>query len=191
MRAFCMVLLLWTLAGPLTVGAQSLADIARQEEARRKTVKDTGKVYTNKDLKPVAPVPPDSATSQTSEKAASPGDTGDAKGDSKAGDGKGKSPDVPEPPKDRAYWNGRMKTLAGNAERDQILLDALQSRINALTNDFASRDDPAQRAAIASARDKALVELDRMKKAVADDKTAMADLEEEARRSSVPPGWLR
>ena len=67
----------------------------------------------------------------------------------------------------------------------------MQSRINALTADFTARDDPAQRAAIAGDRQKALDELARLKKAIVDGKKAIADLEEEARRASVPPGWLR
>ena len=40
-------------------------------------------------------------------------------------------------------------------------------------------------------RQRALGELDRLKKAIEGGKKAIADLEEEARRASVPPGWLR
>jgi hypothetical protein len=36
-----------------------------------------------------------------------------------------------------------------------------------------------------------LDELARLKKAIDSDKKAVADLEEEARRAGVPPGWLR
>ena len=54
-----------------------------------------------------------------------------------------------------------------------------------------NRDDPAKRAQIGTDRDKALAELDRLKKQIVDDKRAIADSEEEARRSGVPPGWLR
>ena len=35
------------------VRAQALADVARKEEERRKTVAQPGKTYTNKDLRPV------------------------------------------------------------------------------------------------------------------------------------------
>ncbi len=38
-------------------GAQSLAEIARKEEQRRKVVKKTSKVYTNKDLGQVEAAP--------------------------------------------------------------------------------------------------------------------------------------
>jgi len=36
-----------------------------------------------------------------------------------------------------------------------------------------------------------VAELDRLKKQLLADKKAIADLEEEARRAGVPPGWLR
>lgn len=50
----CSVLfvLLATLGLPSTLHAQSLADVARQEAARRKTVTQPSKVYTNADVKP-------------------------------------------------------------------------------------------------------------------------------------------
>src|SRR5215467_4182444 len=59
------------LAGAVApVRAQSLADVAKKEEERRRHVK-TGKVYTNTDLAPAK----DSSTADT---AASPSATGDA-----------------------------------------------------------------------------------------------------------------
>ena len=76
-------------------------------------------------------------------------------------------------------------------DRDRTLADALQSHINALTADFSARDDPAQRSALGVERQKALDELDRLKKSIVSDQKAIAVLQEEARRASVPPGWLR
>jgi hypothetical protein len=84
-----------------------------------------------------------------------------------------------------------MKTLLARLDHNHVLADALQSRINALTADFSARDDPAQRALIGVARQKALDELDRLKKSIRSDQKAIADFQEEARRASVPPGWLR
>jgi hypothetical protein len=94
-------------------------------------------------------------------------------------------------PKTQADWSARAKDLQARLDRDQILADALQSRINALTADFSARDDPAQRAVIGGDRQKAVDELGRLKKLVQDDRKAIADLQEDARRASVPPGWLR
>ena len=39
-----------------------------------------------------------------------------------------------------------MRTARSALDRSKIFGDALQSRINALSNDFVNRDDPAQRA---------------------------------------------
>jgi hypothetical protein len=72
-----------------------------------------------------------------------------------------------------------------------MFADALQSRINALATDFVNRDDPAQRAQIESERKRALAELERVRKEMTDQTSAISDIEEEARKSGVPPGWLR
>ncbi len=70
-------------------------------------------------------------------------------------------------------------------------MESVQSRINALTNDFYARDDPFQRAKIGDERQKTLAELERMKREQETLDKQVADLEEEARRANVPPGWLR
>ena len=63
-------LLILSIAGVAPVCAQSLADVARQESERRQAVKDAGKTYTNKDLKPVpTPPPSDAATAPDADKA--------------------------------------------------------------------------------------------------------------------------
>ena len=44
---------------------------------------------------------------------------------------------------------------------------------------------------IESDRKRALSELDGLQKSIKDDQKALADFDEEARKASVPPGWLR
>lgn len=174
-------------AAALPVSAQGLGAVAKKEEERRKTVTEPAKVYTNKDLGTVPPSstpPPPPATAPAD---ATKG-TADAKQAEK--DAKDKDKDK-EPPKDKAYWAGRKKALADALDRDQTFADALQSRINALSTDFVNRDDPAQRSVIERDRQKAIGELQRLQKQIQDDKKALADLDEEARRAGVPPGWLR
>ena len=168
--------------GRAPVAGQTLADVAKKEEERRKTAKPADKTYTNKDLGTLppgtpspAPAKPAASTDATAKETGKPAEQEKEK----------------EPVKDQAYWAGRMKELHTQLERDQTYVDALQTRINALTTDFVNRDDPAQRAVIANDRQKALAELDRLKKQIEDSKKAIADLEEEARRAGVPPGWLR
>jgi DNA repair exonuclease SbcCD ATPase subunit len=178
-RLILAALLVGTTAG--SVYAQSLADVAKKEEERRKKAPAPAKVYTNKDLSPTPPAPPPAASTTP---AAPPA----AGKDDKAAADKDKEK---EPAKDQAYWSGRLKVLQTQLDRDSTFADALQSKINALTTDFSARDDPAQRAVIERDRQKSIAELNRLQKAIADDKKAIADLQEEARRAGVPPGWLR
>jgi hypothetical protein len=199
-HAFAIAAIVSVLAGGVTVLAQSLGDVGRDEEARRKEVKHPSKVYTNKDLGSVPAAATEAAkpstlpsTPATEEKADSKGAGKDVK-ESDSGISDSKDPgssDSKDKTKDQAYWSGRMKGLVTQLERDQAFAEALQSRINALTADFSARDDPAQRAAIGRDRQKALDELARLKTTIETDKKAVADLQEEARRAGVPPGWLR
>ena len=69
--------------------------------------------------------------------------------------------------------------------------DALQSQINGLYAQFVAVDDPAQRALVEKKRLTAIAEQERVKADIAKQTQAIADIEDEARRSSVPPGWLR
>jgi hypothetical protein len=174
--------------------SQSLGDVAKKEEERRKKTPSSGKVYTNKDLgaapspTPSASTPSAAATADDAKATGSkPGEKATSKDDK---DTAKKDKDQAEP-KGQAYWSARRKTLQETVDRDSTFADALQSRINALTTDFVNRDDPAQRATIERDRQKAIAELDRLKKQIVDDRKALADLDEEARRAGVPPGWLR
>ena len=176
--------------------AQSLAEVARAQAEREKNIKP-GKVYTNADLKPV-PLPPPSAdraaqsasTPAKADGAASP--TADAKAtDAKVADAKPSNAKPEDNEKSEKYWSKRMYDGREQLEQDRVLADALQSYISALTTDFVNRDDPAQRAQIGVARQKAIAELEKLRQAIEADTKAIATLEEEARRQGIPPGWLR
>jgi hypothetical protein len=166
------------------VQAQSLGDVARKEEARRKDIKAPAKVYTNKDLGAVPAREPGTVSS-------APAASASADTNAKATDDKDKDKDKAGPQKDQAYWGGRRKELQAKLESDQTLADAMQTRISALTADFSSRADPIQRAGIERNRLKAVSELDRLRKSVEDGKKALANLDDDARKAGVPAGWLR
>jgi len=168
--------------------SQSLGEVAQKEEERRKTIPQPAKVYTNKDLKAVPPAPAPPPVD-----AAAPADVKAADKAADATDKEAAKKDASKsaPVKDKAYWADRQKALLDTLERDQTYAEALQSRINALTADFVNRDDPAQRSVIERDRQKALAELNRLKQAIVDDKKALTDFADEARRAAVPPGWLR
>ena len=76
-------------------------------------------------------------------------------------------------------------------ERDEVLADAMQSRINGLQTDIVNRDDPAQQGQLRQQLARALAELDRLKKLVETDRKAIADIQNEATQQGVPPGWIR
>lgn len=185
-----LLVLLLGMATSSVAPAQSLADVARQEEARRKAVKDagkeTGKVYTNTDLRAdISKSEPAAATTPSDKSpadAAKPADTKDAAAQKAKPD---------EPAKDQAYWSGRIGAARSALDRSKIFADALQSRVNALSADFTNRDDPAQRSQIELERQRATSELARVNKEIAEQTKAIADIEEEARKAGVPPGWLR
>ena len=168
-----------------TVAAQSLGDLAKQEAARRKEVKSSGKVLTNDSLRSVPVSSPPPVTSGQSPAPAG-GQASAAPAATTAEKPK------PEPgPKSEQAWRERMQAARDALQRSQMFADALQSQINGLTADFAARDDPAQRAVVADNRQKALAELDRVKSDIVQQTKAIADIQSEARRAGIPPGWLR
>jgi hypothetical protein len=203
------------LCAPVVSAGQTLVDVARAEEARRKSVKVAGKVYTNESLKPdfttPPPPPPSAAPAPAAEDHGHPGQPAPPPSAGAAGAGEPQArattrpvaqaggskaaaaPAEPAPKSEQgeAYWRNLMSTARADLQRSEMFLEALQSRINALTTDFVNRDDPAQRAVIEQDRKKALTELERVRTEIADRTKAIADLEEQARKAGVPAGWLR
>lgn len=180
---------------PALASAQSLADVARAEQARRQVAPKATKVYTNDDLgadkgapRPVTPADPASA-SPASETA--PADTASADTLPAAAVPASAAAAEAEPKRDEDYWRARITAVRQQLERNTLFGEALQSRINALATDFVNRDDPAQRALIGEDRQAALAELARVQNEARDLNKSIADIEDEARRAGVPPGWLR
>lgn len=176
------------LGGSFAMADQSLADVAKKEAERRKTAKGSGRVYTNtslpKDAAPPTAAPAAAAPAPAPAAAAdpaSPGGTAPAEG---------QAAQTPAPMTEEA-WSKRVAAEREALSRAQIFAESLQSRINALSTDFVNRDDPAQRNAIASDRQKALSELDRVKQEIADRQKSITAIQEEARRAGVPAGWVR
>ncbi len=185
-------------AGVLTVAipasAQSLGELAKKEAERRKAAPPATKTYTNGDLKAVPPpsgsgTTPGEKSDDKNKDAAKPGDA--SKPGDKAEPEKVDTTKPAEPAKDEAYWRGRMSAAREDLRRNEAFKEALQTRVNALSADFSSRDDPYQRAKIADDRQKALAEMARLTDDIDKGTKAIADIEEEARRAGVPPGWIR
>ena len=163
-----------------TASAQSLGELAKKEAERRKAIKSSGKVLTGDSVRSVPAPSPASVPSPAP---------------AAAGAAPGSAAEKPKPEADRKAqelaWRQRIQGARDSLQRSQMFAEALQSRINGLTADFTARDDPAQRAVVANDRQKALAELDRVKNDIVQQTKAIADIQEEARRAGVPPGWLR
>ena len=192
MKRICLALVLCLVAS--AAAAQSLADLARQEEARRKALKTPSKVFTDADLKRVAPATPPAAPQATppaagqDQKGAGQPPDAQAAADKAAAD---KPATEQEPVKDEAWWRARITEVRTKLERAKVLYAAMETRVNSLANDWAARDDPVQRAALANDRVRALAEMQRLKDEMDAATKEIADIEEEARQAGVPPGWLR
>jgi hypothetical protein len=173
---------------PVRVAAQqtpSLAELARQEVERRKVIKASGKVYTDKGTKAEGTAATAATTAGQSGAQAGPtpvrGEVPAAAAKAEEGsDAKGET-----------YWRGRITEARENLRRNEAFAEALQSRVNVLTSDFAARDDPYQRAKVGEDRQKALAEQGRVKNEIEAGRKLIATIEEEARQAGALPGWLR
>jgi hypothetical protein len=178
---------------PVGANAQTppLAEVAKKEAERRKGIKETQKVITTKDL-PESARKPKTAPAPATESAVpatAPGQPSAAGGGGaetqKSGAGDTSTA------KDESSWRTRITQAREAVRRSEMFAEALQSRINALTTDFVNRDNPMQRAQIGEERQKALEELARVKSDIEQNRKLVDDIEEEARKAGVPPGWLR
>jgi hypothetical protein len=183
------------LALAVPVSAQTLGEIAKREAERRKTVPTAAKTYTNEDLKKLPPAAgegtgatPDPAKAAEALKALDPSKPADK---AKPTEIKPDAKPAGDALKDEKYWRDRISAVREDIRRNEAFKSALQTQVNALSADFAGRDDPAQRAKIADDRQKALAEMARLTLDIDKANKAIADIEEEARRAGVPPGWLR
>ena len=169
----CMLVTLFALGAPMSgyVAAQAqtptLGELAKKEQERRKGQK-------------TPPSPPAAPPSGGSSATAAPAD------ETKPAEKK-----PAEDEKDETWWKNRINQAREEQRRNEMFAEALQTRINSLSTDFVNRDDPFQRAKIGEDRDKAIAELARVKGDIDRAKKQIEDIEEEARKAGVPPGWLR
>jgi hypothetical protein len=172
--------LVLTFAAGSVAWSQSLADVARREEERRKVIKAPVKVYTNDDLRryPVT----------TPEPSAQPAEVRPPDASEKLADPKDAKPSIEQ---GEAHWRQLMGEARAARARSDTFLEALQSRLQALTEDFYAQQDPARRSAIWVQRTRVFDDMERLKKDMAEQDTAIAKIEEDARKANIPPGWIR
>lgn len=169
------------LLAPLPAGAQGLGDAASREREKRQAQKaPPAKVFTEEDLKP-AVIPRDSD---------SPGPEGsaDASPDpssrgASSGSGDEGSADFADPlekeRRERRLLEAEWRVRFANA-REQLAIAEENSWVEVVRTEFVA-GVPVQM------KVKEQVETEELKRA----RQALADLEEEFRRTGLPPGWAR
>jgi len=188
-------LLLSTIAVTLlvssTVRAQSLADVAAAEAKRRKAQTRPTKVYTNDNLAGTVEEPADStaATGPGQPPAAGTAIPSTANGAKTAAEPA--KPEAVDEKKTEAYWKNRTSTIQQNLARHKVLMEAMQSRINALNAEALGADDPGRHSTLQANLTTAVGEMERLKQESEKLNKDWAATQEEARRANVPPGWLR
>lgn len=169
--------------------AQSLADIARKEEERRKamgkaTATKQGKVYTNDNLNPdfTVPVPPappppaagaSGATGAATDKTAKPAEAGS--------EATGGNPDIkPININDRGekYWRDRSAALRGAMDGARARINAMQGRMTLVGN------DPSEAQVTRKLLESAQAELASLQ-------TEWDNFEALAKQQNVPDAWIR
>jgi hypothetical protein len=176
-----------------------LGEVSRKEAERRKTVKTSGKTYTNDNLKPEprpSPGPVASGDTASSAGPASEQPSSDApEAATPPAAGAKAAPASPQTDEERKKaeleWRAKIKAERDALAKANSFADALQVKINALNTDFVNRDDPAQRSIIAAQREKALAELAATNKEIDQRTKAIATIQQDARRAGVPAAWVR
>lgn len=171
--------------GAAQAPTHSLAHVAFNESLRRLFSPPAAARLNTIDIPPPMPGPPEPPKKDDLASAAIK--LGEDPADKDAADKEKAKGDVG----DENSWRLKINVARAMLDQDQLMHEAMQSRINSLVADFASRDDPAQRMEIEKQRIRAIDELERLRKQIQKDKDTIAEIEEDARKKGVPPGWIR
>ena len=182
--------------------SQSLADLAKKEKERREAIKTQTKVITNEQAAkyhqaPISIVSPSGTpasdkagaekTAGEVEKTAAGGEAGAVAAEDK--------PLVDEPldfqGRPESYWRQTMADARQKVTDLENESNVLVLKFNDLQNRFYREDNGFKRQEIQREMQKTIYEQDLNKDNLAKARTALADLELEARKSGALPGWIR
>jgi hypothetical protein len=167
------------------VTAQSLGEAAAREDKRKKKAPaSAGRVYTEEDLRPgslSADAKPSPAPKATPQPATTPApaptpDTDDAAREAQ-----------------KAVWRGRADQARREIAAAEVEVRGHEARVEELRNDRGTGNamDPFRLQTLQSDLAAARASLEAARAKVTAARQRLDELEEEARRAGVPPGWLR
>ncbi len=180
------LLLAAVLAGAAGLSAQSVADLARKERARKGGEAGSGKVFTNDDVSTGAPRPTPSTAAAGAEAAAGEGEAADAETEEADGD--------QEPTREELekQYREQFAVLKENLDTEQRRLDVLQRELNLSQMQYYGDPNVAMREQVFREEiNQRTEEIEKQKEIVAGAQAAIDDLETELRQKSLPPGWAR
>lgn len=172
-----------------TEGPGTLGTLARREAMRRQLAGEAKASLSNFSLPepPPAAVSGDAGAGAAAVAAGNDGPGSMAAAVAAAGEGEQK----PDEKKDEGYWRDRMTKARQSLTKDEAALPAAEGKVATLTTQAINVDDPAQQSKIRQQLMVAMAEVERLKGQIEADKKAIADIQVEARRAGIPPGWIR
>ena len=196
----CIFIGLLLFAAASSAYSQSLADLAKKEKERRQAVKTAVKVITNErgtkyQRAPITTGTPSPAADKTGVETTA-GDVEKTAGEGQAGAAAAKDKALVDEPVDfqgrpESFWK---QTFADARQKVQDLeneSNVLILKYNDLQNRFYREDNGFKQQEIQREMQKTIYEQDKNKENLAKARTALADLETEARKSGALPGWIR
>ncbi len=156
--------------------AQSLAEIAAKEAARRATITAPARVVTDKDL------PADKTPAAKAPRRPSDGASAASRPEA--------TTKTDDDGHDEQWWKARVQPLLRRLNAATAKLEAAKARAEAIATD-TTRAGLGARTATMRRAERTAAEIDRYAAEVANARRALEDLEEEARKAGALPGWLR
>lgn len=172
-----------------TEGPGTLGTLSRREAMRRQLAGQARASLSNLSL----PEPPPAAVSSDSgaAAAAATGDDGPGSMAAAVAAAAGEGEQKPEQKKDEGYWRDRMTKARQALTKDEAALPAAEGKVAAITTQVINMDDPAQQSKMRQQLMVSMAEVERLKGQIEADRKAIADIQAEARRAGIPPGWVR
>jgi len=173
-------------------GAQSLADLARQERERKKNV-ESKITLTNDSVRPAPARAPAAQTPAATPSAVPPlsapaSAATEVKSDAKPD----KAAAADKPVRDEKYWRGAFKQAREDLSRAETQVKAQELRLSQAHKDLLLRSDIYNKEqTVAAEINAANTALDAARVSVEQSKQKISALEEELRRSGGPAGWAR
>ena len=174
-------LILAILAVAVPASAQSLAEIAAKELARRAAIKEPARVITDKDL-------PAARRTATAPAPVSPDDG--KPGASAANPAVRAATETDDNGHDERWWNARAERLLQRLRGATGKLQIASARAGAISAEMTRSGSTAGTAMMRRLQG-AAAEVERWTAEVANARRALEELEEEARKAGALPGWLR